>query len=94
MQKISFIDLASVLYISRSHLSHLFKTEVGCSFPQYLVKYRVNKAIELINSENELNLSEVAQLVGYQDYSQFCKMFKKYIGQTPNHYKTIHKHIG
>jgi predicted TIM-barrel enzyme len=94
MQTISFIDLASVLYISRSHLSHLFKTEVGCSFPQYLVQYRVNKAMEIINSENELNLSEVAQLVGYQDYSQFCKMFKKYVGQTPNHYKTGHKHIG
>jgi len=94
MQKISFIDLASVLYISRSHLSHLFKAEVGCSFPQYLVKYRINKATEIINSDNELNLSEVARLVGYQDYSQFCKMFKKYVVQTPNQYKTGHKHIG
>ena len=93
MQKISFIDLARVAYVSRSHLSALFKKEVGCSFPEYLVKFRINKAKEIIRSEDELNLSEVAELVGYKDYAQFSKMFKKYLEMTPSQYKTRHKHM-
>ncbi len=93
MQKISFLDLAKVAYVSRSHLSALFKKEVGCCFPEYLVKFRINKAKELIEREDELNLSEVAELVGYKDYAQFSKMFKKYLGMTPSQYKTRHKHM-
>lgn len=92
-QKISFIDLAHVAYISRSHLSALFKKEVGCSFPTYLVMFRINKAKEIISAEDELNLSEVAGLVGYSDYAQFSKMFKKYSGITPTQFKNRHKHM-
>lgn len=92
MQKISFVDLAKVAYVSRSHLSNLFKQEVGCGFPEYLVQYRINKAKEIMSAEEEINLIEVANLVGYQDYAQFSKMFKKYTGQTPTQYKSGHKH--
>ncbi|MBF4693917.1 phosphoenolpyruvate hydrolase family protein [Fusibacter ferrireducens] len=92
MQKISFIDLAHVAYISRSHLSALFKREVGCSFPVYLVKFRMNRAKEIISAEDDLKLSEVAELVGYSDYAQFSKMFKKYVGLTPTQFKSRHKH--
>lgn len=88
MEKISFIDLAKVAYVSRSHLSKLFKQEVGCSFPEYLVQYRVNKAKEIIESEEDITFIQVANLVGYSNYAQFSKMFKKYTGQTPTQYKS------
>ena len=52
MDDISFIDLARVAHVSRSHLSTLFKKEVGCSFPEYLVKFRINKAVEVLNEKN------------------------------------------
>lgn len=86
MNDISFLDLATVAHVSRGYLSSLFKKEVGCSFPEYLVKFRINKAIEIINREN-IRLSELASLVGYQDYAQFSKMFKKYKGCSPREYK-------
>jgi predicted TIM-barrel enzyme/AraC-like DNA-binding protein len=92
MQKVSFVDLAKVAYISRSHLSNLFKKEVGCSFPVYLVQYRVNKAKEIIKANEDIALVTVANLVGYQDYAQFSKMFKKYSGESPTQYKSRHKH--
>ncbi|NFR86533.1 MULTISPECIES: phosphoenolpyruvate hydrolase family protein [unclassified Clostridium] len=86
MNNISFLELAMVANISRTHLSSLFKKEVGCSFPQYLVKFRMNKATEIIKKEN-IQLSEVAELVGYDDYAHFSKMFKKYIGKSPKIYR-------
>lgn len=82
MNEISFLDLAKVCHVSRSHLSALFKKEVGCSFPEYLVNFRIHKAAKLLKEEN-LMVSEVAELVGYQDVAHFSKMFKKYMGVSP-----------
>lgn len=86
MNEILFMDLAKVAHVSRSYLSSLFKKEVGCSFPEYLVKFRMDKATEILDREN-IQLSELSSLVGYQDYAQFSKMFKKYKGCTPKQYK-------
>lgn len=82
MNEISFLDLAKVCHVSRSHLSALFKKEVGCSFPEYLVNFRIHKAAKLLKEEN-LRVSEVAELVGYQDIAHFSKIFKKYMGVSP-----------
>lgn len=86
MNKVSFLDLAKVSHVSRGYLSSLFKKEVGCSFPEYLVKFRIDKAIEILDKEN-IQLSQLASLVGYQDYAQFGKIFKKYKGCSPKQYK-------
>lgn len=85
MNEISFLDLAQICHVSRSHLSALFKKEVGCSFPEYLVNFRMHKAEHFLEKEN-IRVSEAAELVGYQDVAHFSKMFKKYIGVSP---KTI-----
>ncbi|CAI3247911.1 Conserved hypothetical protein, TIM-barrel domain [Clostridium neonatale] len=87
MNDISFLDLANAAHISRSYLSSLFKKEVGCNFPEYLVKFRINKATEILNKKN-IQLSQLAILVGYEDYAQFSKMFKKYKGCSPKQYKS------
>lgn len=82
MNEISFLDLAKVCHVSRSHLSAQFKKEVGCSFPEYLVNFRIHKAAKLLKEEN-LRVSEVAELVGYQYVAHFSKIFKKYMGVSP-----------
>ena len=73
-------------HVSSNYLSTKFKQEMGCSFTQYLVKYRINKAAELLEKEN-IRCNEIARMVGYRDYAQFSKMFKKYKGVSPNFYR-------
>lgn len=85
MNKISFAELARLAHVSRGYLSGIFKKQVGCSFPEYLVKFRINKAIEIIAIE-DVPLLQVANMVGYKDYVQFSKMFKKYKGCSPKKY--------
>lgn len=87
MGDLSFSDLAKVAHVSRGYLSTLFKKEVGCSFREYLVKFRIEKATEILDKKN-IQLSELSALVGYKDYAQFSKMFKKYKGCSPKQYKT------
>jgi predicted TIM-barrel enzyme len=94
MTKISFTDVAIQAHISRTYLSTLFKKEVGCTFPEYVTKYRINKSIEIIKSK-KISLAEVASLSGYTDYAHFSKAFKKQIGISPREYVNNtkeHKH--
>lgn len=85
--EIVFSDLAKVAHISRSYLSSLFKKEVGCSFQAYLVSFRINKAVTLLHAP-QLQLSEVAAMVGYPDYALFSRMFKKLKSCSPRQYRS------
>ena len=57
--------------------------EAGCSFREYLMGIRMEKARQLARS-GEHSLVEISQLVGYRDYAQFSKMYKKYHGISPS----------
>lgn len=86
IEEIQLGDLALVAHVSPSYLSTRFKKEMGVSFTEYLVRYRMNKAKKYLKKQN-ITCKEVAESVGYKDYAQFSKMFKKYIGMTPTDYQ-------
>ncbi len=92
MHKILLSDLASVLHVSRPYLSTLFKNEVGCTFPEYLSQFRLNRAKEILEKEN-IQISEIAHIVGYSDYAHFSKSFKKQIGLSPKEYREKNKTV-
>lgn len=92
MNDISFSKAAQSVHLSRTHLSALFKKEVGCTFPQYLTRIRVNKA-KAIMQEPHISLVEIAALAGYPDYAHFSKVFKRHTGLTPRDYRKVQKDI-
>ncbi|WP_062353428.1 phosphoenolpyruvate hydrolase family protein [Bacillus kwashiorkori] len=88
--EISLNEISEILHISRSHLSTLFKKSVGVSFIDYLIDYRLNRALEIFR-EKRLPLTTIAELVGYPNYSQFSKIFKKRKGKSPRDYLKSNK---
>ncbi|WP_432748510.1 phosphoenolpyruvate hydrolase family protein [Pectinatus frisingensis] len=82
-EEIHLSSLASAIHVSKNYLSIRFKKEVGCSFSEYLVRFRVNKAKDLLR-HGCVSCKEAAVNVGYTDYVQFSKMFKKYTRFTPS----------
>ncbi|RRD92394.1 helix-turn-helix domain-containing protein [Clostridiales bacterium COT073_COT-073] len=87
MKEIQLADLALVAHISPSYLSIRFKKEMGCNFTEYLIRFRMNKAKEFLQT-GKISCKEAAERVGYYDYAQFSKMFKKYLGQSPSYFRT------
>ena len=78
-------DLAQIAHISSSYLSTKFKNATGLSFTEYLIHFRMEKAkAHLLNDGGSFR--EVAEKVGYLDYVQFSKMFKKHVGLTPSQF--------
>lgn len=79
-------DIALVLHLSYSHLSALFTREVGCTFTEYLIRYRMNIAQDLLR-QSTASIGEIARSVGYRDPGQFSKTFKKRVGLPPGAFR-------
>ena len=90
MHNITLRDIALITHVSSSHLSTKFKKEVGSSFTEYLIRLRLSKASDIIIN-NYISFSKIAKMVGYSDYAQFCKMFKKYYLITPTNFRKQYK---
>lgn len=85
--KITLSDLTSKFYISESTIHLLFKEKMNTTFYRYVTLRRLIEAKRLIG-EN-IPLENVANLVGYTDYSTFYRAFKHEYGISPRKYKNI-----
>lgn len=79
-----------VLYMNSDYLGKIFKKETGEKFSVYLMRMRMQRAIELIQQSEEIMMQEVAEKVGFGNNPRyFSQVFKKYTGYTPTEYKSI-----
>lgn len=81
-EEVTLADLSNMVYISRNHLSIIFKNITGETFNTYLTRVRIEKARELLLERNML-VYEVAERVGYKNIPYFSTLFKKITGQNP-----------
>jgi two-component system response regulator YesN len=79
-----------VLNLHKVYLSRLFKEETGMTLTGYILKVRMDKAMELIESTN-MKFYEIGEKVGYDNTQRFFVAFKKYTGVTPKKYRLDHK---
>ena len=82
-QKLSLNDLSKKYELSSTYLNAKFKTETNYTFNDFLNRYRVLQAVELLKQE-KMMVYEIAKAVGFQDYKYFIQVFKKYIGCSPS----------
>lgn len=75
-------EVAAYIGKTPNYFSSIFRTEVGITFREYLNRYRIERAKELIE-ESDMMIYEIAEQVGYSDYTYFSQVFKKVAGISP-----------
>ena len=80
--------IAQHLGISEGHLSPTFKKETDYTLLNYLTRYRIHRAMELLR-DCRLKVYEVAEQVGYRDIAYFSATFKKLVGMSPSEYQDV-----
>lgn len=85
-KNITLKEVADEVFLSQNYLSELFKKEMGEGFYDFLSRYRIQVAKDLLLTTN-LRVYEVAQNVGYNDSITFGRAFKKLTGATPNSFR-------
>ena len=75
-------DLPRQLGISETQLKSSFKTMTGTTVLQYCIKRRI-EAARLLLDENRHSISEISDIVGYEDHSAFSRAFRRLSGCSP-----------
>ena len=83
---IKVTDIADYVCINRSYLYTLFQNALGISPQQYLARYRIAKAVELLQLTS-LPIESVAISCGYSDPLVFSKAFRQEKGISPSTYR-------
>jgi len=85
--KFVFSDIISKdLNKEYSQLSKLFSLTEGITIEQFVILQKIEKVKELI-MYNQMNLSEIADRMGYSSVAHLSSQFKKTIGLTPTQFK-------
>jgi AraC-like DNA-binding protein len=85
-KKISLTDVALLVNMSESAFSHFFKKKTGISFITYVNNLRVAKACDLLASTS-LSASEICYDCGFNNKSNFIRIFTKRKNMTPIEYR-------
>jgi YesN/AraC family two-component response regulator len=84
---LSLQQIAAAVGVSRNYLTQIFQHELGLSPWEYLSRYRIMQAKLLLQSA-PTSIAGVAVRVGFEDASYFSRVFRKYVGCTPQTYRS------
>ncbi|WP_440115472.1 response regulator [Paenibacillus sp. QZ-Y1] len=82
-EEISFEAIARGLFVHPKYLSQLFKKVTGENFVSYLNGYRIQKAMELLQSGHYM-VYEVSGMTGFRNATYFSQVFKMLTGKSPS----------
>jgi len=81
--------IATQLGVGYERFRKLFRDTTGISPQEYIIRRRIEKAIQLLTRE-PLSIKEIAFSLGYADVPSFVKQFKKRMGFTPAYFRDMH----
>lgn len=76
-------DLATRAQLSPRYFSMKFKEMIGMSVQSYMIRTRIERAQHLLMHAG-MNVTEVADALGYRDIFFFSRQFKQYTGKSPS----------
>ncbi|MDY3988841.1 MAG: AraC family transcriptional regulator [Massilioclostridium sp.] len=85
-QSVTLTEIQNVFNYSSGYTSRLIKHHTGKTFSEIVHDFKLNHAKELLVSTN-LNITDIAEKIGFNDSHYLNKVFKKRFGITPTQYR-------
>lgn len=79
-------EIAQAIGVSEDYLTKVFNRELGISPWDYLTRYRILQAQNLLRNTNR-PISAIGRLVGFKDQAYFSRIFSKQVGVSPNEFR-------
>ena len=86
-------DLAEHLNISPKYCGILFKQLSDNNFKDFLNRYRIEKAKEILRGDPSVKIVDLSAMVGFNSSNSFIRVFSKYEGITPGAYVDRIQHL-
>ncbi len=88
-KELTVAQIAARLNVHRCHFDREFLRYCRIPPKQLILGLRLLIAVFLMKNEG-LKLLHVAQLAGFPDYFEFCKLFRRHMGMSPSQYRQAH----
>jgi YesN/AraC family two-component response regulator len=85
-EELTLVSLANKFNVESSYFSRMFRQETGSNLMLYIAQKRIDKAKEYM-LDSKINLTEIAFMIGYDDYTYFNRVFRKMTGVSPRDYR-------
>ncbi|MBD5558991.1 MAG: AraC family transcriptional regulator [Clostridia bacterium] len=89
-RKITIEEIAAICGIDRSYFGKIFHDAVGHSPQEFLMRYRMIKASELLK-HTDMSITDIASAVSYENPLHFSRAFKKVQGVSPRSWRNQHR---
>jgi AraC family transcriptional regulator, arabinose operon regulatory protein len=87
-QDITIEELSGFVKVTPQYLCKMFKRHLNLRPFQYIAMKRIQHAKKLLSGTN-MSVNDIAHLVGYNDCSYFCAIFKKYEKISPSEFRGL-----
>ena len=77
--------------MSKSNFFSLFKNTFGITPNEYVIRGKIEKAKQIIQTSSQKSITQIAYELGYSDSSYFSKQFKSHTGYTPREFEKLEK---
>ncbi|SKC70409.1 AraC family transcriptional regulator [Maledivibacter halophilus] len=84
-KNLSLDIIANHFFMSKYHLCHIFKEATGFTVVDYIIKYRIFKARELLRKG--YSVQAAGEMAGFRNYAHFIRTFGNVSGISPGRYK-------
>lgn len=85
--KLCVDDAISQVFLSKEYCQSLFKQETGMSIITFINREKVTLSKMLLAEAHKL--TTIAQMLGFEDYNYFSRVFKQYTGMSPLKYRKL-----
>jgi two-component system, response regulator YesN len=87
-ETLSLQTLAGEIYLTPDYISKVFRKETGQKFTAYVMRSRMELAMEMLDRNPNMLINELAMSTGFgENFQYFSKVFKKFTGYSPSEYK-------
>ncbi len=86
--KVTSAKAAAACGLSAFQFSRAFKETYAVTFQEYLLRFGIREACRLLKNP-AAQVADVTHLVGFNDASYFCKIFKRYTSMSPSRFSAV-----
>ena len=90
MDQLTLDSLAKIFHLSKYHIVHEMKKDMGISPINYLIGLRVGEAQRLLLA-TDLSVTSISKVIGYDNVSYFMHLFHKKTGVSPTEFRALYK---
>lgn len=91
-EKIGLNEICNEFFLSKNAVYRLFHDEFHSTVNDFIITKRLKRAQELLRSEQDFNITQIASFCGFSDYNYFIRLFKRQVGITPLQFRKRYFH--